>query len=394
MAKDRPTVLFLTPGASSVGGNIFLLNFLRWFKRNSDIPFVTVYGHGGDLEDAFAELSPAYNLGYEWDGLGMVEKNIQRVEKYLNIRERAVRKRVAAHNIGLIYSNAVINHAAVAALAEPRPDIPLIAHCHELESLIHKHGIDNFVRLKQRASLFVAAANAVRDNLHDNHGIDSGKIEVIHEFIPIAERSDKELADCRYRIRSSLGIPENAFVVGGSGTLYWRKGPDLSIQIAERLSRVNGESDVYFLWIGGARAGDDALYQARYDIEKIGLSKRVHFIEHLSDPSEHYAAIDVFALTSREDPFPLVCLESAAIGKPVVCFADAGGMPEFVRDDCGRIVPYLDVDAFANVLFELSRNPELVKTFGANAAERVRKDHDIEIAAPRMRDLITRFLLQ
>ncbi|CAN5603250.1 hypothetical protein BH20ACI4_BH20ACI4_33300 [soil metagenome] len=41
-------ILFITPGAESFGGNIFLLNFLRWFKEISRIPFVTLYGDGGE----------------------------------------------------------------------------------------------------------------------------------------------------------------------------------------------------------------------------------------------------------------------------------------------------------------------------------------------------------
>ncbi|MDH6063711.1 hypothetical protein, partial [Umezakia ovalisporum] len=40
-----------------------------------------------------------------------------------------------------------------------------------------------------------------------------------------------------------------------------------------------------------------------------------------------------------------VCLEAASLGKPILCFDKAGGEPEFVEDDCGFIVPYLDLDA-------------------------------------------------
>jgi hypothetical protein len=38
-----------------------------------------------------------------------------------------------------------------------------------------------------------------------------------------------------------------------------------------------------------------------------------------------------------------VCLEAAALGKPIICFGDAGGMPEFIEEVCELVVPYLDI---------------------------------------------------
>jgi glycosyltransferase involved in cell wall biosynthesis len=56
----------------------------------------------------------------------------------------------------------------------------------------------------------------------------------------------------------------------------------------------------------------------------------------------------VFALTSREDPFPITALESLALGVPVVCFKTAGGIPELIGSDCGTAVPYLDLRQMAD----------------------------------------------
>ena len=96
-------------------------------------------------------------------------------------------------------------------------------------------------------------------------------------------------------------------------------------------------------------------------------------------------------MVSREDPYPLVCLEAASLGKPVICFADAGGMPEFVEDDCGYVVPYLDLNAFATKIIELSSDPEKTKTLGENARKKVRARHDIEVAAPAVTELIEKY---
>ncbi len=390
MPIKKKTVLFLTPSASSVGGNIFLLNFLRWFKANSDISFVTLYEYGGDLESEFAKLGSAYCFDYSWEGLSPYRTNLQRIDKMFGVRQKKMIREIVSHQIGLIYSNAVINHRTFAAVSHI--PAPVVAHCHELETLIQKHGIENFETLKSRCSHFVAAAEAVRTNLVERHSIPAGSIDVIHEFIPVVERGDAEINSMRAAVRTELNIPVDAFVVGASGTMYWRKGPDLFIQIASRFKQKFPGRPFKFIWIGGARAGDASLIEARYDAEKLGLADDVLFIEHLRDPVPYYAAIDAFALTSREDPFPLVCLESAALGKPIVCFADAGGMPEFVRDDAGYAVPYLDVDAFAARLTELARDPAMSARLGAAARGRVKADHDVTVLAPKMLAIIEKYL--
>jgi glycosyltransferase involved in cell wall biosynthesis len=99
----------------------------------------------------------------------------------------------------------------------------------------------------------------------------------------------------------------------------------------------------------------------------------------------------VFALVSREDPFPLVMLEAAFAGKPVVCFEGAGGAPEFVEPDAGFVVPYLDVGAMADRVAQLLRSEDLRLQLGQRGHDKVRRQHDVEIAGPQILGVIERF---
>ncbi len=99
------------------------------------------------------------------------------------------------------------------------------------------------------------------------------------------------------------------------------------------------------------------------------MKNKVFFLEHKPNPLDYYSAIDAFASVSREDSFPLVCLESASFAKPILCFEKAGGMAEFVENDCGFVVPFLDTGRFADKILELCENPESHK----NARRKCRK---------------------
>lgn len=383
MAKK---ILFITPGAESFGGNIFLLNFLRWFKQNSEIPFETLYGRGGDLKGSFAELSPTHQFYFDDQNDSFARKAFAKAANHLELKRRLIKNKFRRENLGLIYSNAVTNHRMLSMFADW--DIPVISHCHELESMIEITGGENFRYTADRTSRFIAVSQAVRQNLVKNHSIEPEKVNLIYGFIPVTEFSPNEIESKRTRLCEELNIPADSYIVGASGTLNWRKAPEVFIQIARAICEKSPEAPIYFVWVGGAQKGDESLFRVNYDLRKAGLENRVFFLEHTANPLEHFAAIDVFAMVSREDPFPLVCLEAASLGKPVICFQDAGGMPEFVGDDAGFSVPYMDITAFAERVLVLHSNPDLKNALGENARQKVRQFHNIDTAAPKIVELI------
>jgi len=149
---------------------------------------------------------------------------------------------------------------------------------------------------------------------------------------------------------------------------------------------------MYFIWLG--KLWDKPLYDSvLVDIQKLGLQSRVRFVGLVENPLHYFAAADAFALTSREDPFPLVCLEAASTGCPIVCFDKAGGANELVEDDAGIVVPYLDVQRMAESLHFLIREPEIRKQLGRRAREKVLERFDISVGAPKLLKIIEEFLV-
>jgi glycosyltransferase involved in cell wall biosynthesis len=85
-----------------------------------------------------------------------------------------------------------------------------------------------------------------------------------------------------------------------------------------------------------------------------------------------------------------VCLEAATLAKPIVCFAGAGGAPEFVEEDCGFVVPYLDTMAMADRVVSLLDSQECRVTIGSAARRKVAQRHDLNGTAPRITEIIER----
>jgi glycosyltransferase involved in cell wall biosynthesis len=248
---------------------------------------------------------------------------------------------------------------------------------HEMRSVIDSFFPEpgRFREVSDSVDSFAVASRAVEKVLRE-FGVDK-PVEIIPEF---SELRPVDKDRCK-EIRESLGIPASAFVVGGSGTASRRKGTDLFLEIAESLT--TSIDDIYFLWVGGGPESSGYLSE----IERKGL-RRVFITGAQTDPENFFANMDVFALTSREDPFPLVCLEAASLAKPVICFEDAGGMPDFVGDDAGAVIPFIDVDRFTEKIREYYHDRRLLADAGEAAHRKVTNEFSLDVSCGKISDLI------
>ena len=380
-------ILFISHDASRTGAPIVFLHFLRWFKQNTDIPFRIILKKGGELESEFSELAPT--LVFEQK---LKNGIYDRIKRRLIPHDPALRlkKWLGDFNIGLIYSNTATNGNLLELLSFL--DCPVISHIHELEYVIQYFGLESFGKTQKHTTHYIACAEAVKDNLITNHKIPSIDITVIHEFIPIISTEFNSRDKPKKILYGELKLQNNVFIVGASGTTDWRKGVDLFIQLAYTVKRKDKDAEIQFVWVGGQCEGIQH-FALEQDILKAGLTNIVHFIGSKPNPLDYFSGFSLFALMSREDPYPLVCLEAASLGKPIICFDQGGGEPEFVEDDCGFVVPYLNLDAMADKILELYQDKHLCLQLGQNAAKKVGDRHDIEITAPEILEVIKQYLI-
>jgi glycosyltransferase involved in cell wall biosynthesis len=80
----------------------------------------------------------------------------------------------------------------------------------------------------------------------------------------------------------------------------------------------------------------------------------------MQDPTSFLESLSLILLPSGEDSWPLVLLEAAAAGVPIVCFQRSGGAEEFVAQGGGAAVPYLDVEAMAQAAVRYLSEPDLM----------------------------------
>ena len=179
---------------------------------------------------------------------------------------------------------------------------------------------------------------------------------------------------------------DDTLVIGGAGIPGWRKGTTFWLQMAAEVRRLVGPS-TRFVWVGVPEWPDHPgtrgpSFGAKSHL--MGLDDMVELIPPTPKPLEHFAGFDIFAMTSWEDPCPLVVLENMGLAKPVVCFAGGGGTPEVVGDT-GVIIPDFDPRAMARAIADLAADPQQRARLGALARQRMLANFTDRVQVPKIR---------
>lgn len=137
-------------------------------------------------------------------------------------------------------------------------------------------------------------------------------------------------------VREQFGIPANAVVVGHCGRLAPEKNTNYLVDAFSALLEIAPQVHLLIVGDGPSRKGFEARLR-----QSANAAGRVHFTGYLTgEPlADTYAAMDLFALSSRTETFGNVLLEAMASGLPVVALAE-GGPADVVQDGMtGRLLP-------------------------------------------------------
>lgn len=347
-------ILFISHELSRTGAPKVLYLFLKWLSNNKkDIRINLLALETGGMEKEFEEVVDEIIF---WNKKDSAKPSfLKRFTKPKSKRElqKDTLEYLAQKEFDLIYANTIVSIPVALRLRSINPKPKLVAHVHELDTVL-KLLQPNFSELAGQVDGFIAASEIVSNSLTKNYNIPQEKVDVLYEFTEISNVTVEKEKNER-------------FIVGGMGTVHWRKGSDLFIQVARELITRKPDSNIEFQWLGSISKSEAIILNA--DLEKAGLGNRVSFLGERKDPMNVIKDFDLFLLCSREDPFPLAAIEVAMLGKPLICFEGATGTEEVLKNGGGEIIPYLDTGEMAQKIIEYYEDPHKLSVDGNKAME-------------------------
>lgn len=187
-------------------------------------------------------------------------------------------------------------------------------------------------------------------------------------FFPVSEPT-------RASIRQRLGF--DGHVILALGRLARNKGYDLLLDAFSVVATRVPDANLY-LAIGGARLsqGEQATLAALKErAASLGIAGRVRFGDSYIPEAElpdYYRAADVFALSSRYEPFGMTAIEAMACGTPAV-ITTHGGLYRAIT--FGRHALYADAfdkEDFGITMLKVLRHPRLAARLSHMGSHRAR----------------------
>jgi glycosyltransferase involved in cell wall biosynthesis len=255
--------------------------------------------------------------------------------------------------------------------------VPVVTHFHEMPL---SFGFVKSLEMKalfEESALLLGCSEVTSDAIRQGGG---QPVETLHSFI---DPGRVRVPDGRpAALRQALGIPPDAFVWVFSGTTSERKGFDLLPDIARELHDPN----VHLVWVG-QRLDDGSVYHTEQRCRQAGPTP-IHLVGKQTDNYYAYLALgNGFVLASRQDPFPLVMIEAAQLGLPIVAFP-SGGVTEFVQPGLGEVVDSWNVRDLVAAMRRIQTGA--VPTH-ADASRRRAATFTVERQLPRWHELMARF---
>ena len=173
-------------------------------------------------------------------------------------------------------------------------------------------------------------------------------------------------ANRRARFRAELGVDDETVLVGIVGRLTEIKNHEFFLESVARV----GLDNVRYVIIGDGSLRESLEAKAR----SLGVEKKVIFAGGRKDPEYFYPALDIVALTSRNEGTPLTLIEAMANARPVIATL-VGGVVDLLGNERGIGIRPYDVDAFAAGLGTLIKDKMLRDKLGRSGFEFVEQNY-------------------
>jgi glycosyltransferase involved in cell wall biosynthesis len=353
---ERPVIALVAHGAHDGGGmERVLAELIR--RAHAEFRFVVIA----------RELAPDLRRLVEWRRVPVPARPIPLLFTlfYVFAGLRLVRTRAdVVHTVGALVPN--------------RADLASVHFCHAGFRSANHRAVDHReptlrrinTRVQRSLGLVAERWSYGQGRIPILAAVSSGAARELERFYPTARvlvtpngvdtarfRPD---GDERNELRRAEGVGADEVIALFVGGDWDHKG--LSVAIAA-LARFKGPSPR--LWVVGR--GDKERFRAY--ARRCGVAERLSFFGVRSDIERFYQAADVLVLPSRYEAFPLVTLEAAACGIPVIATA-VNGVDELVGDQEAGLVAEGTPEAFAYALAQITSDREARTRMGQAARRR------------------------
>jgi glycosyltransferase involved in cell wall biosynthesis len=362
-------ILYLQSNSEIGGSDVSLLRIVENLDRSRFHP-VVVLPSNGPLVRAFEDRRAKVIIGSWMLKLTTRKGWLYYLQYLVNYPMAIVQlvRLIRRERIDLVHTNTLHNlYGWLAARLARRPHI-----WHVREIVVQSAVVRSLeVFLARRfAARIIAVSSAAAEMFRNRDGEYPGNLKIVWNGINLGQFTP---AISGTRIRSELGLPVDAPVIGVVGRLDHGKGLDIFLKAAG-LCRLEFPDARYLVCGGEVQGQKDVAREVLLQTAELGLSDVVVFTGWRYGPEdmpEVYAALDMLVSASTlPESFGLVMVEAMATGKPVIATNQGGPQEICVDGETAVMVRPKDARVLADAILGLLRSPARAAALGCAGRER------------------------
>ena len=287
---------------------------------------------------------------------------------------KEVRRLIKKYNPDIVYA-----HSSKAGAIARVADIGLKNHC-----VYNPHGwAFNMRRSDKKRAMYTAIekmaapfcekiiciSDAEKQSALEKKICREDKLQVIFNGVDIEAYESGEHGTVK---RSSLGIPEDAYVVGMVGRISPQKAPDVFVKMAKLVK--DEIPNAHFVIVG---SGNQEAEIRKY-AEENKFADSLHITGWVDDPMSYVELFDVACLLSRWEGFGLALPEYMMAGKPIVA-SRVDAIPNIIRNgENGLLVEVDDATGASEAVLQIYRDRSLKDKLVSKGVEDVHNRFDAQ----------------
>jgi glycosyltransferase involved in cell wall biosynthesis len=340
VAKRRKRIVIVSHDAHPHGAQILCLNFAKTFSQQFYFDVDMIVLGQGILLEKYAQFASVHCID---------------LNNTNDLEMTGILSKIRAQGADVAIVNTTVSGKIIPYLKNA--DFKVVSLIHELPSILNNYGLQEHAALiNKHADKVIFPAKQVQNGFEEFIG-ESVNFPVIRPqgiYLPSILRDGVDKGVVRASVRKTLGLDQESKIIMCAGYADFRKGFDYFLQSC--LAVMESIPNVYALWVGHLDV--DFVQREMKALDLNEFKDRFIFTGLVDDPREYYVAADIYALTSREDPFPSVVMEALDALTPVVAFRDSGGFENLLSRDCGILVEKNDIYSFGNALIDLLKDKD------------------------------------
>jgi glycosyltransferase involved in cell wall biosynthesis len=216
---------------------------------------------------------------------------------------------------------------------------------------------------------FIVVSDSLKRILTEGRGIAPQRVVRIYNGIEL-NQYHPDLK--KTSLRSNWGIGPTAPLIGAIGRMAWQKGFEFLIRAMPNVISASPETRLLLVGDGPLRMELETL------AKQLNVYDKIIFTGFRADVNQILSTIDILAVPSVLEGFPMITLEGMAMAKPIVATQIDGITEQLVQDKQAILVPPKNPDALADVLLKLIQDTEFTSGLGMAARRKVEADFSVE----------------